>query len=263
MNKLENYVEHPNKAVETDERFKHVMAITLNPRSRYKDGIIRCITSREGNLQIKGYMDRSKLYRIKEKSLEKFEITNPLIIKNESEIIGTLTKNNGDCIGLEDPDIWIDKKTDLMHIYFTIPIKFVDKEKRTKIHLGHAVGKSLDSLIMTEPILLANDKFSAQEVSIAPLNKQGIRYNLIESRDHRSDWTYSTVQVAIAEDMGKPWKYGKVAFHPADHNISWIAGHASPGPLLPNTFIDVGKSKLLGILNGREANKNIGGQVKY
>ena len=35
------------------------MAIALDPRKNYKEGIIRCITSREGNVQIKGYVDRS------------------------------------------------------------------------------------------------------------------------------------------------------------------------------------------------------------
>src|SRR3989344_5399069 len=41
MNK--NYLEHKNKAVETDNNFSHVMAITLDPRTYYQ-GIIRCIT---------------------------------------------------------------------------------------------------------------------------------------------------------------------------------------------------------------------------
>lgn len=181
------------------------------------------------------------------------------------EIISWKDFEKGDCIGLEDPDIWIDPKTDLMHLYFTIPIKFPskDEEKRIRVHLGHAVGKDLDSLEMTEPTLLANEKYNAKEVSIAPVNLKGFRYNLIESRDTRSDWTYSTVQVAIAEDMGKPWKYGKVAFHPAEHKIPWIAGHASPGPLLPKSFMNIGEGKLLGIINGREANQRIGEKIKY
>ena len=38
-------------------------------------------------------------------------------------------------------------------------------------------------------------------------------------------------KVAIAEDMGKSWKYGDTVFHPTDHSIKWIGGHASPGPL--------------------------------
>jgi hypothetical protein len=64
--------------------------------------------------------------------------------------------------------------------------------------------------------------------------------------------------------MGKSWKYGKTVFHPADHKIKWIAGHASPGPLLPKSFIDMGNDKVLGIINGREANKRMpNGNTKY
>ena len=113
------------------------------------------------------------------------------------------------------------------------------------------------------PVLLANDKYSAKEVSIAPINKKGFRFNLIESGDHISGITYSVVRTAIVSDMGKPWKYGKIVFHPKKHNISWIAGHASPGPLLPKSFIDIGEGKMLGIINGREANKKIGNKTKY
>lgn len=263
ITKARAYIEHPGKAVETDQRFQHVMAIALEPRSGYKKGIIRCITSRKGDLQVKGYIDRSVLYKVKGDSLERFEIRERLKIKNEDKIIKQLAGKNGDFIGLEDPDIWIDEKTNLTHVYFTIPVKSLKKEEKIKIHLGHAVGIDLDSLEMTEPTLLANEKFNAKEVSIAPLNKKGFRYNLIESRDRRQNLTYSTVQVAIAKDMGKPWQYGNIVFNPAEHNISWIKGHASPGPLLPDTFINVGKGRRLGILNGREADQKVGDKIKY
>jgi hypothetical protein len=63
--------------------------------------------------------------------------------------------------------------------------------------------------------------------------------------------------------MGKSWEYGRIAFHPNERKIPWIAGHASPGPLLPKSFIDIGESKLLGIINGREVNKKIKGKIKY
>lgn len=256
------YTEHDGRAVSADDRFKHVMAITLDPRTQYREGVIRCVTSRKGDIQIKGYTDRSRLYKIRGESLEKFDITEPLIIKGESEIINKLVGEDGDFIGLEDPDIWIDAETNLMHLYFTIPIKRLGK--KTEVNLGHAVGKDLDSLEMTEPTLLDNKQFNAKEVSIAPLNGRKFRYNLIESRDRRPDWTYSTVQVAVAHDMGKTWEYGEVAFHPAEHNIPWITGHASPGPLLPRSFINLGKNKLLGTINGREANEKMeDGSIKY
>lgn len=262
MNKY--YTQHEGKVLEKNASFKHVMAITINPKKDYKEGVVRCITSREGDVQIKGYTDRSELHKIIGDSLESFDIKERLKIKNEEEIIKKLTPDGYEFIGLEDPDIYIDEKTDLMHLYFTIPIKHKDKSKKTKIHLGHAVGKDLDSLEMTMPVLMDLGDMSAKEVSIAPINKNGFRYNLIESRDRKEDTTYSVVQIAIVKDMAKDWEYGNVIFHSKDHNISWIGGHASPGPLLPKSFIDIGEAKLLGIINGREINQKMSdGTIKY
>ncbi len=260
---LELYTEHEGKVISTNNMLKHVMAIALDPRTSHKNGIIRCITGREGNVEVKGYVDRSELHKIHGDSLEHFEIGERLNIKNEKEIIDKIKGENDDFIGLEDPDIWIDNKTGLLHVYFTIPIKVSIKDKKTITHLGHAVGPNLNSLEMTTPILMGSYEQTAKEVSIAPVNAKGFRYNLIESKDRQSDTTYSTVKVAIAKDMGKAWEYGDITFHPKDHNIPWIAGHASPGPLFPDTFIDVGVGKRLGVMNGREANKKIGIETKY
>ena len=263
MEKIKAYFEHPGKAVETNKRFKHVMAISLDPRSGYKEGIVRCITSREGDVQVKGYVDRSELHKIKGDSLERFEIGERLKIKNEDEIVVQLGGHTGDFIGLEDPDIWVDERTNLMHVYFTIPI-IVKTGDHILISLGHAAGKDINSLEITMPVLRANGrKDSAKEVSIAPMNKQGVRLNLIESHDRINSIGYSTIRVAVAEDMGKPWEYGDTVFHPALHKIPWIGGHASPGPLLPKSFMDVGEGKMLGVLNGREANREVGDEIKY
>lgn len=264
MKKIKPYFEHLGKVAKSDERFKHVMAITLNPRSGYKEGIIRCITSRTGNVMVSGNIDRSVLHKMRG-NLEHFEIYQRLIIKNEIETIGQLGGKDWDFIGLEDPDIFIDEKTGLMHVYFTIPL-LNKAENQTLTHLGHAIGKNLDSLEMTMPVLRADEQTDfggAKEVSIAPLNRQGFRYNLVESSKREKDFHYSIVRVAIAKDMGKAWKFGKVVFHPKKHKIPWIAGHASPGPLLPKTFIDIGKGKLLGIINGREANQRTGDKIIY
>lgn len=264
MEKSSEYLEHPGRAVE-DKRFSHMMALALDSSSGYKEGLIRCITSREGDVEIKGYVDRSQLYTVSGDSLEHFTVDERVQIKNEKEILDELTPEGWECIGLEDPDIWIDEKTGLTHVYFTIPIKPSDPKKKIHIHLGHAVGKDLHSLEMTEPVLLDNQVLgaSAKEVSIAPVNSKGVRYNLIESRDREPEATYSIVRVAIAEDMGKPWEYGDVVFHPVEHNISWAGGHASPGPLFSKEFIDVGEGRLLGIMNGREANQKVGNKIKY
>lgn len=257
-----SYIQHEGKVIETDSRFKHVMAITLNPEKNYKEGIIRCITSREGDIQIKGYTDRSELFKIEQgNSLYDFKITERLNIKNEKEIIDQLTEDGYNFIGLEDPDIWIDKYTNLMHVYFTIPLVPPQNSKnKTKVYLGHAVGESLNLLKMTEPVLLGS---WAKEVSIAPINSKSFRYNLIESKDRIEGTSYSIIKTVIVKDMGKSWEYGDIVFHPAEHNIPWIGGHASPGPLFPETFINIGKGKRLGVINGREINqKQKSGEIK-
>lgn len=263
---MKYYTQKTGKVVETDRQFKHVMAVALNPATNYTDGVIRCITSRTGDVAVKGFIDRSELHTIKNDWPLHFTIGDRLPLKNEGEIVEKLRENDRlDFIGLEDPDIFIDETTGLTHLYFTMPFIPPDKkeEDRIRIHMGHAVGKNLDSLEMTMPVLMSNDKASAKELSIAPINSKGFRYNLIESRERRGATRYSTVQVAIARDMGKNWEYGQIAFHPADKNISWIGGHASPGPLFPPDFIDIGKNKRLGIINGREADQHEGGEIKY
>ncbi|OGC58223.1 hypothetical protein A2976_03915 [candidate division WWE3 bacterium RIFCSPLOWO2_01_FULL_41_9] len=257
------YFEHPGKVIEVNNKFKLVMAIALDPTTRHKEGIVRCVISREGDLEISGYIDRSELHIIKGDSLEHFVIGERLKMRNEDEVIKQFAGDGWDLIGLEDPDIFIDKTTSLTHIYFTIP--FLIKSKGlTSVNLGHAVGPNLNSLEMTMPVLLADEKnVCAKEVSIAPTNKLGVRYNLVESNDHVDNIWFSTVRVAIAKDLGKSWKFGETVFHPNEHKIPWIAGHASPGPLLPKTFIDPGHGKMLGIINGREANQIIGKDIKY
>lgn len=267
---MQSYTQHPGKVVNTNAKYTHVMAIALDPRTDYKEGVIRCITSREGDVTKSGYIDRSELHKATGISLENFEIGGKLEIKNEEEIIEELmnsnlvaSKNNLECIGLEDPDIWIDEKTNLLHLYFTLPM--IDKldHHNNQIHLGHAVGKDLDSLTMTAPALKADKIGGAKELSVAPLNKGGFRYNLVESSKKESDFTYSVVRLAIAADMGQPWKFGEIVFHPKEANIPWIGGHASPGPLFSENFIDVGKGKRLGVMNGREANRRVGKEIHY
>ncbi|MBU0535123.1 MAG: hypothetical protein ABIJ82_03010 [Patescibacteria group bacterium] len=258
------YVEHHGKVAEAGDRFKHVMAIALDPISKYENGIIRCITSRQGNVEIGGYIDRSELHTIKGNSLEHFIIGERLKMRNEDEIIKQVGGEDLDFIGLEDPDIFIDEHTGLTHIYFTMPF-LSKKENMSLVNLGHAVGNDLNSLEMTLPVLTAEYKTNAcaKEVSISPLNRLGVRNNLIESSAYEEGIWYSTVRIAIAKDLGKSWEFGETVFHPNEHKIPWIAGHASPGPLLPKTFIDLGKGRMLGIINGREANQIIGKNIKY
>ena len=266
------YTQHEGRVVTTEGKFTNVMAIALDPSKAYKDGVIRCITSREGNVEVSGYIDRSKLYRVSvDQSFERMKVNDRLFMKDEKEIVDKLSSWNGhklDFMGLEDPDFFLDENYKILHLYFTMPFLVPnDKRKETIIHLGHAFGTDIDSLTMTAPILMADmsdpDHSGAKEVSIAPTNKSGIRLNLIESKIVEDDFAYSTVRIAIAQDMGKPWKFGKTIFHPKEHAIPWIGGHASPGPLFSQSFIDIGPDKLVGIMNGREANKRVGNQIKY
>ncbi|HCR52033.1 TPA: hypothetical protein DIV48_00095 [Candidatus Kaiserbacteria bacterium] len=281
MKNSKAYAQHEGKVVEADSRFKHVMAVTLNPHAGNREGVIRCITSRSGEMGIRGNVDRSVLYKMRGDTLEQFVIGDPLIIKGEEVMIQQLGGDNWDFIGLEDPDIWIDESTGKMHLYFTIALISKDRSKEhSLISLGHAEGDDLDSLVMTVPAITADKReysnHKAKEVSIAPVNRNGVRLNLVESGDRRKDpfydtsryaedTSFSTVRVAVAEDMGKPWHLDDIVFHPADHKIPWVAEHASPGPLLPHSFIDVGDDKVLGIMNGREASNldAAGKPIKY
>ena len=260
---MKGYIEHPGKAVETNEKFAHVMAITLDPNADYKKGVIRCIKSREGDVTISGYVDKSVLHKVSGNSLEHFSIGERLEIRNQDEIIKELSVAGLELLGLEDPDIWIDENSGLMHLYFTMPFHDPGPEDNGRVHLGHAVGKDLHSLEMTMPVLMGRVHSSAKEVSIAPINRQGFRYNLFESSIKEEDFTYSTVRVAIAKDMGRTWEFGQTVFHPKEESIPWIGGHASPGPLFSKSFIDVGEGKLLGVINGREANQRVNNEIKY
>ncbi len=256
------HIQHQGKVVNTDSKYTHVMAIALDPRTAYTEGVIRCITSRKGDVTESGYVDRSEIHKTIKGPDETFTIGEKVNIENESQIVDEL-KGGLDFIGLEDPDIWIDENNDQLHLYFTLPLLDEVDYDNNKIHLGHAVGKDLNSLVMTEPALLADSIGGAKELSIAPLNKQGIRLNLVESSKKEEDFTYSVIRTAIAKDMGKPWEFGDIIFHPKEEKIPWIGGHASPGPLFSKNFIDVGDGKLLGIMNGREANRKVDGITKY
>jgi hypothetical protein len=255
------YFEHKGKVFSKDKRFKHVMAVTLNPQTGFKDGLVRCVVSREGDVGVSGYIDRSELHKVSGDSLESFSIGERLVIKNEESVINSLNDTHHIFVGLEDPDIYVDDNN-LIHVYFTIPV--VGKGRyHNLISLGHAEGKNLDCLEMTDPVITTGKMGGAKEVSIAPINRQGFRYNLVESEKREKDFSYSVVSVAECQDMGKPWKLGKIVYHPKEHKIPWIGGHASPGPLFSDSFIDVGKGKRLGVINGREANKKVGGKIVY
>lgn len=257
-------IQHEGKVVE-DKRFNHMMALSLNPKTDYNDGVIRCITDRKGEVHIKGFVDKSKLYKVKKiKLFEEYGVDDPLEIKNTEKVIKSLSFDYLEFLGLEDPDIIIDPETDLIHLYFTIP--FVDKQKGDyRIYLGHAQGEDLDNLEMTIPVLPPKPKMKiiAKELSLAPVNKNGIRLSLFESKDQFSKTWFSTLRVAIVSNLGSGWEIGDTVIHPKEVKFPWCGGHVSPGPILPKEFINPGKNKVVGILNGREANRRVKGRIMY
>lgn len=256
------YFQNKAEVVKKDGQFEHLMALTLSAKDDNREGIIRCIKSRDGEVDKKGFIDKSDLHKIIMGIDGIYHVGENLNIENSKEIIASLKKDNYEFLGLEDPDIWIDEKNKLLHLYFTIP--FLDKKSSDLIiHLGHAEGVDFDNLVMTRPVLIEREGCGAKELSIAPLNKNGVRYNLVESSDHGKDFWYSTIRVAIAKDMGASWKFGETIFHPKENDVIWASEHASPGPFIPSEFINVGEGKCLGFMNGREQSVLDGETKKY
>ncbi len=268
------YPKQGEKVVEAIGDYKHVMALTLDPHTGNKEGVVRCIASREGSVDTYGYVDRSELHRLHSETDGRFVIGERLFLSGEADIVSVIAKKLGDetnweYLGNEDPDIWVDDKTGLLHLYFTMPFRNV-KEDKMSISLGHAFGRDLDSLEMTEPVIIDLGRDSgdglmgvAKELSIAPKNTQSNRLNLVESADKRNDIWYSVVRKAEAKDMSRDWEMQNVLFHPAEHEIAWAGEHASPGPLLLQSFLNVGDGKAVGFLNGREVSDRSEKEMKY
>jgi hypothetical protein len=258
-----------HKGVVIDKgHYKHIMALTINP-TNHNEGLVRAIVSREGRVDEKGHKNKSEIVRVRSTSgLDKFELNESLKILGEEELIQKLLDADHEFIGFEDPDLVFDKLTKRLHLYFTIPLLRKREDVENIILLGHAEGTSLDDLRMTEPVInSSHGNFRAKEVSFVPVNSNGVRLNLIESNDHLEDGerlvSYSVVRVAEASGYGPPWKLGQIVFHPKFDGKAWCAGHASPGPFMSRDFIDLGPNRLVGFLNGREANIMNGGRTVY
>src|SRR3989338_9841731 len=87
---MEAYRQHAGKVIEADKHFKHVMALTLDPSVDNRRGLVRCITSREGDVQVRGYIDRSTLHSVQGDSLENFVVGEQVLIKiSRSFLIST------------------------------------------------------------------------------------------------------------------------------------------------------------------------------
>ncbi|PSP51224.1 hypothetical protein BRC60_03430, partial [Halobacteriales archaeon QH_1_68_42] len=246
-------------------RCEHIMALHFDPRGDYEEGIARCVVSRTGDVEEPGFIDRSRIHAVDVRSPYDVELGPELDIAGSQAVVEDLAESDRcNFLGFEDPNLWCDRESGVLHFYCTVP--FLDRNAgEISVYLGHAEGPGLDSLRMTAPVLEPEPDVhqGAKEVAIAPPSSEGGRYNLVESNDVVDDTWYSVLRTAVAPDLTGPWEYGEVALHPRDHSYDWFAGHASPGPLLPPEFVDVGESRRVGLLNGREAERREGGAPTF
>lgn len=211
---------------------------TLNKKTKY--GLAREITKSMGDVDKPGFVDQSKLIIVRSNDLIKWEKDSDLKIKGMEKIIDDLSKEERYFIGLEDPDIWIDEKKGLKHIYFTIAFKYKEK-KGYKLYLGHAKGKALTSLSATKPVIENN-----KEIAISPIKNKNFRYILTES------WTSSSEEgmgVLKAKDMDKDWEFVGLALGSNSGEVNWHSKYASPCKIINSSYTNI-KENILGICTG-------------
>jgi len=263
LNDAIEVVEEP--VIRAHKSCDHIMALHLDPQSNYSLGVIRCIVNRTGSVDTAGFIDKSQIHTVEMESLYEAERGPELHIRGTEDVVADLADDESyEFLGLEDPNVWRNHDTGTLHLYCTIP--FIERySRRTCLYLGHAEGDDLASLTMTDPVLrpASGVHDGAKEVAIAPRTSDGTRYNVVESSDRTGDTTYSVLRTAIAPDLRGPWEYGDLVLHPAHDGHDWCAGHVSPGPFLPREFVDVGENRLVGLLNGREANRVVDGDIAY
>ena len=211
---------------------------TLNKSTKW--GVAREVYKRKGNVDISGFLDKSKLILVKSSDLLNWEKVKDLKIKGIKKVIEILLDKDKFLMGLEDPDVWIDEK-EIKHVYFTIAIKYKHK-KGCKLYLGHAQGPSLKNLISTKPVISNN-----KEIAISPLKNKDYQYVLAESWQSNPEEGISLLK---AKDMDKNWKFIKLVFNPKKHSHPWCAGYASPCKILNQKIIKVNNNLFLGICTG-------------
>lgn len=241
INEFVEMFEEPVLGSERPDSNERFMALCIDPSSKnlYR-GIVRIITKREGDVNIVGFVDKSKLMLVESKDLLKWNIVKDLKIKDIDKIIKKFEEDNMEFIGLEDPDIFVEDNR-LKHIYFTIAYKYKNR-KGYKIYLGHAIGESLDKLTANDPVISGS-----KEVTISPIAEKDYRYVLAESWFRKPEEGISLLK---AEDMGKNWKFERLVFKPDKNSPSWCKGYASPCRFFNSSFVDIRDNLLLGICTG-------------
>ncbi|MBI3623043.1 hypothetical protein HY212_03110 [Candidatus Pacearchaeota archaeon] len=259
---LNSAVSYWDKPVLGDFSSKHpIMALAIDKSSKPLKGIARIITKRKGNVDIVGFVDKSKLAIVNSNDGLNWKIIKDLKIKGIDKITKNLEGKDKYFIGLEDPDIWEEKG--IKHVYFTIAYKLKNKIG-FKVYLGHAQGKSLESLKATGPILKPTAKIDGfKESCFSPikLNEKYLMLNealLFEDIEKGT----SVISLSTSKHPDKGWKKIKIVLDPRKMKYSWIKGHASPCRIFPKEMINY-KGLLLGVVNGREPSIHKMGKTIY
>ncbi|MFH1308035.1 MAG: hypothetical protein ABIH72_04240 [archaeon] len=248
----------------------------VNPKTRYmalsidkstlknklKIGIAREITKSQGNVDIPGFIDESKLVIVSSSDLMSWKKVNDLKIKNIDRIIAKISSKDKYFIGLEDPDIWQEGK--IKHVYFTIAFKY-KSEHGYAVYLGHAQGKSIESLTATLPVLqpIKSEKIDGfKEVAISPIKTKEGRFILseVEIKMKNNDW--SAIAVSKASKMSGKWQFLKILLNPHELKYNWCKGHLSPCCFLSSSS-SPNNNLLVGIINGRQPSKIINNKKIY
>lgn len=257
--------------IESTAETDNIMALTVEPGQLSLRGLVRVVKSREGNVAIYGFIDRSVLYHAEPLIHPgRWEIGVPANIKGLEQIVDAIQPEGKEFVGLEDPDVI--QENGKTHVYFTMP--FIGSESND-VFLGHAEG-TLDDLVATPPVLSPieceseyGERFTRgfKELCSAPINSDGSYFHLVESNDLRNGVMYSTVAMVEANTLSGPWIFKKDAIHPdevgekyaefanGDEAYEWCSEHASPCRLLQDEFVSVPRYKV-GILNGRSKSEN-------
>ncbi len=234
-----------------------VMALAVDKKSKNPySGVARVIVKRKGNVDVSGYLDKSKLIIVESKDLLNWKKVCDLKIKGIDEVIKNLEKKDRFFIGLEDPDIYNEKG--IKHLYFTIPFKLKDKKKYA-IFLGHAKGKRLDNLEATAPLLgpINKDICGFKEIAISPGNFHLSEMGIIKNQNKTEG--VSVISLIKSKNLKDNWNFEKIILDPKKLKYDWVMGHLSPCCFLPIQI----KGLFVGIINGRAPSKKIGNKVSY
>ncbi len=254
---------------------RRYMALCIDPSSKnpYR-GIARQVVDREGDVNVSGYVDISKLILVESDDLLNWRETGDLEIKGLEKILERLV--DGDIkskvfVGLEDPDIILGEEG-IKHVYFTIPFVYERNGKKTNdVYVGHAFGKSLNHLTATDPVLRGINKKIRGFKEICPVPSEGSkRFVMSETSFYKGrskiygekDTEYSAIGLSQADDLAGEWKFLKLIHDPEEDPKEWCAGSSSPCRIFdPDTLNHNGF--LVGIMNGRELPEIIDGKIFY